>query len=120
MNASTFFGYGIGLSHACCMRVTRMILCKSSNSEETQRIPYRYNKPYDTLLASDLSPIERTPRLSTPVSIVVGEQSPESMLEVGKQLSRAIPNAKKTILEGQDHMPDPEWLLPLLSSFLYK
>lgn len=119
MNASTFFGYGIGLSHACCKRVTRMILCKSSNSEEIQRIPYSYNKPYDTLLASDLPPIERASRLSTPISIMVGELSPESMLEVGKQLSRAIPNAKNTILEGQDHMPDPEWLLPLLTSFLH-
>lgn len=75
---------------------------------------------YDTLLASDLPPIERASRLSTPISIIVGEQSPVSMLEVGKQLSRAIPNAKNTILEGQDHMPDPEWLLPLLSSFLHK
>jgi pimeloyl-ACP methyl ester carboxylesterase len=75
---------------------------------------------YDTLLASDLPPLERASSLTTPIRIIVGEQSPVSMLEVGNQLSRAIPNAKNTILEGQDHMPDPELLLPLLTSFLHK
>ncbi|OME91965.1 MULTISPECIES: alpha/beta fold hydrolase [Paenibacillus] len=75
---------------------------------------------YDTLLASDLPPLERATRLTTPIRIIVGEQSPASMLEVGNQLSRAIPNTKNTILEGQDHMPDPELLLPLLTSFLHK
>lgn len=75
---------------------------------------------YDTLLASDLPPIERASRLVTPTQIIVGEHSPESMAEVANQLMKAIPSAQCITLEGQDHMPNPEVLLPLLSSFLHR
>jgi pimeloyl-ACP methyl ester carboxylesterase len=73
---------------------------------------------YDTTLASDLPPIERASRLTTPAQIIVGEESPATIHEVANQLSDAIPNAKYSKLAGQDHMPNPEVLLPVLSSFL--
>jgi hypothetical protein len=73
---------------------------------------------YDTTLASDLPPLERTSRLTTPTKIIVGEKSPDSIHDVANQLRKASPNAKYSMLAGQDHMPDPELLLPELSSFL--
>lgn len=73
---------------------------------------------YDTAIASDLPPIERASRLATPTLIIVGEESPASILEVANQLNGAIPKAKYRKLEGQDHMANPEVLLPILSSFL--
>lgn len=73
---------------------------------------------YDTKLASDLPPIERASRLTTPTQIIVGEESPPSMDEVANQLIKAIPNTKYTKLAGQDHMPNPEVVLTMLSSFL--
>lgn len=73
---------------------------------------------YDTTLARDLPPIARASQLTKPVQIIVGEESPVSMHEVANRLSGAIPNGKYSLLAGQDHMPNPEVLLPLLSSFL--
>ena len=73
---------------------------------------------YDTILASDLSPLERVSRLTTPTQIIVGEESPASIHKVASQLRAAIPNAKFSKLAGQDHMPNPEVVLPMLSSFL--
>lgn len=73
---------------------------------------------YDTTLASNLPPIERAPRLTTPTQIIVGEESPASIHEVANQLRKAIPSAKYSMLAGQDHMPNPAVLLPVLSSFL--
>lgn len=73
---------------------------------------------YDTWLASSLPPVERASQLAIPTQIIVGEESPASIHEVAKQLIEAIPNAKYTLLAGQDHMADPEVVLPALSSFL--
>jgi pimeloyl-ACP methyl ester carboxylesterase len=73
---------------------------------------------YDTTLASDLPPIERASRLTTPAQIIVGEESPATIHEVANQLIEAIPNVKYTKLAGQDHMANPEVVLPVLSSFL--
>lgn len=73
---------------------------------------------YDTTLASDLPPIEQASRLTTPTQIIVGEESPASIHEVASQLSEAIPNAECSQLAGQDHMPNPDILLPVLAGFL--
>ncbi|MBC8162092.1 MAG: alpha/beta hydrolase [Roseiflexaceae bacterium] len=73
---------------------------------------------YDTRLASALVPIERASRLTTPAHIIVGEASPASMHAVANQLREAIPNATYRQLADQDHMPNPEVLLPVLSSVL--
>lgn len=75
---------------------------------------------YDTKLASELAPLERASRLTTPAHILVGEKSPASIREVANQLSEAMPNAGYSKIAGQDHMPNPEVLLPVLASFLYE
>lgn len=73
---------------------------------------------YDMRLASDLPPLERASRLTTPTQIIVGEESPASIHQTANQLIEAIPNAKYTKLAGQDHLPHPEVVLPVLLSFL--
>ncbi|GAA0440272.1 MAG: alpha/beta fold hydrolase [Bacillota bacterium] len=73
---------------------------------------------YDTTLALDLPPVTRAARLTTPTQIIVGEESPTSIHDTANQLSKAIPNSAYFQLEGQDHMPNPEMLLPVLSRFL--
>ena len=73
---------------------------------------------YDAMLASDLAPVERAFRLTIPTHIMTGEESPASMHEVANQLREAIPNATYKTVAGQDHIPNPEVVLPLLSSFL--
>lgn len=73
---------------------------------------------YDTTLAGDFAPLERASRLTTPTHIIVGENSPPSIHKVADQLSNAIPNAPTTILAGEDHMPNPDVVLPVLTDFL--
>lgn len=73
---------------------------------------------YDTTIASRFAPIEQSSKLNTPTQIIVGEQSPAPMHEVASKLSEVMPNATYSQLAGQDHMPNPEVLLPLLSGFL--
>ncbi|MFS0920154.1 alpha/beta fold hydrolase [Brevibacillus sp. 179-C 1.1 NHS] len=73
---------------------------------------------YDITLASSLPPIEHARKLRTPTQIIVGEASPASLHDVASQLSQAIPDAQYKLLEGQDHMPDPTVLLPVITSFL--
>jgi pimeloyl-ACP methyl ester carboxylesterase len=72
---------------------------------------------YDIVLTQDLPPIERATQISVPTQIIVGEKSPSSIHDVGRQLTKAIPNAKFVQLTGQDHMVKAKTLLPLLSGF---
>ncbi|UFT99531.1 alpha/beta hydrolase [Radiobacillus kanasensis] len=72
---------------------------------------------YDIMLASNLPPIADASRLTIPTHIMVGEESPASMHEVVKQLNDAIPHAEYSTLPGQDHMPDPNVVLQILTSF---
>jgi pimeloyl-ACP methyl ester carboxylesterase len=73
---------------------------------------------YDIALTQDMPPVERATRISIPMQITVGEKSPGSIHVVGRQLTKAIPNAKFVQLAGQDHMVNAKTLLPLLSGFL--
>jgi pimeloyl-ACP methyl ester carboxylesterase len=73
---------------------------------------------YDIALTQDMPPVERATRISIPRQITVGEKSPASIHVVGRQLTKAIPNAKFVQLAGQDHMVNAKTLLPLLSGFL--
>jgi pimeloyl-ACP methyl ester carboxylesterase len=72
---------------------------------------------YDIALTQDMPPVERATRISVPTQIIVGEKSPPSIHDVGRQLMKAIPNAKFVQLTGQDHMVNAKTLLPLLSGF---
>lgn len=73
---------------------------------------------YDTQLALNLPPLERASHLTTPTQIIIGENNPESIHEVARQLSGVIANATFIKLADQDHMPDPNVVLPVLSRFL--
>jgi len=73
---------------------------------------------YDTIIADDFAPIERASHLATPTYIIVGENSPASIHAVAEQLRDAIPNVTYTKIEGEDHLPNPEVVLPLLTGFL--
>jgi pimeloyl-ACP methyl ester carboxylesterase len=73
---------------------------------------------YDVRLTHDLPPVERASRLTTPTQIIVGEQSPASLHDVADQLSKAIANATCVQLQGEDHMANPEAILPVFSNFL--
>ncbi|MDQ0481784.1 alpha/beta fold hydrolase [Guptibacillus hwajinpoensis] len=73
---------------------------------------------YDITLTQDMPPVERVTRNSIPTQIIVGEKSPASIHDVGRQLTKAIPNAKFVQLAAQDHMVNAKKLLPLLSGFL--
>ncbi|MFC0469140.1 alpha/beta fold hydrolase [Halalkalibacter kiskunsagensis] len=75
---------------------------------------------YDIALTQDMPPVERATRVSVPTQIIVGEKSPSSMHDVGRQLAKAIPNAKFVQLAGKDHMVNGKTLLPLLSGFFKK
>lgn len=73
---------------------------------------------YDTLLTSEPPPLERLSHLTTPVCILYGELSPPSIHAVAAQLCAAIPNATCQQVAGQDHMPPPEIVLDILTTFL--
>lgn len=73
---------------------------------------------YDTTLAGTLPPVQEAAALTTPTQLIAGEKSPDSILAVAKQLHAAIPGSAYTVLKGQDHMPAPEVVLSVLTSFL--
>lgn len=73
---------------------------------------------YDIALTADLPPYKRAEKITIPVKIIVGEKSPAGLHDVASQLAQAIPNAKSTVLAGQDHMVGPKALMPLLVGFL--
>lgn len=73
---------------------------------------------YDVRLTLDLPPVERAAHLTMPTLIMTGELNPDSIHEVARQLRQAISHAKSLQLAGQDHMPDPALVLPILVEFL--
>lgn len=72
---------------------------------------------YDMLLTSDTPQLVRAAQVKIPTHIIYGEKSPASIHEVAKDLVGAIPNAKLSMLAGQDHMASAKKVLPLLSNF---
>ncbi|NGP46878.1 alpha/beta hydrolase [Bacillaceae bacterium SIJ1] len=73
---------------------------------------------YDTMLASQLPPIKQLARVTAQALMIVGEKSPADIHDVASQLKVAIPNAELITLTGQDHMPDPEAVLSVMSRFI--
>lgn len=73
---------------------------------------------YDMQLTQNMPPLDRVDQLSVPTQIIVGEQSPKSIHDVGHDLSKAIPDATFKVLSGEDHMADPKILLPVITDFL--
>jgi hypothetical protein len=78
--------------------------------------------PYDAaaLGVDRIVPVERAANLTIPVLIMDGGASYEIMpfmRATADALTRAIPRAEHTIVEGQQHNVDPKAVAPLLTAF---
>ena len=78
---------------------------------------------YDSAVMDDLAtggavPAALARRVSQPALVLVGSESPPFMLEVGRQLAELLPAGSLQVLAGQDHVPDPEALTPVVTRFL--
>lgn len=62
-------------------------------------------------------PTDRARRLRVPTLVMAGGASYPFMLQTATTLSKAIPDAKLSTLDGQGHVVDPESLAPLLVEF---
>jgi pimeloyl-ACP methyl ester carboxylesterase len=65
--------------------------------------------------------LDRFGTLTAPTLLVVGELSPPWLVEVSRQLQRAIANSRLVVIEGQAHdahLGDPEALAAVILSFL--
>jgi pimeloyl-ACP methyl ester carboxylesterase len=74
---------------------------------------------YDTAAVGEDAavPVERAAKLRVPALVVNGSESYPFMLQSGKTLAKAIPNAQYRVLEGQTHEVKPEALAPVLVEF---
>jgi pimeloyl-ACP methyl ester carboxylesterase len=73
---------------------------------------------HTALLGKDASvPIERAAHVLVPTLVMSGGASYPFMSETARALSQAIPHAQLLILEGQDHNPAPDVLVPALKEF---
>jgi pimeloyl-ACP methyl ester carboxylesterase len=77
---------------------------------------------YDSEVMGDISrggevPTDLAGRVRTETLVLIGEASPEWMIEVGKQVANALPNGRLSILEGQEHVVPPEALVSVLAEF---
>jgi pimeloyl-ACP methyl ester carboxylesterase len=62
-------------------------------------------------------PIQRVARVHVPTLVMSGGNSAPFMLETAKTLSKTIPEAKLSTLDGQTHDVHPEALAPVLVEF---
>ena len=77
--------------------------------------------PYDAGICREGEPpAARLGTLTVPALAVDGSQSPDWVLAATRAVAAAIPGARYTTLEGQDHgvLHHPEALRPVLSAFL--
>ncbi|KQL44023.1 hydrolase [Brevibacillus choshinensis] len=70
----------------------------------------------DTMSGNPL-PAERWSSVSIPTLVMGGGKSPEYQQNAVKALVNVLPNAKRRILEGQDHNVAPDLLAPVLTDF---
>jgi pimeloyl-ACP methyl ester carboxylesterase len=77
--------------------------------------------PYDVTLCGPSSalPAERFAKITVPVLVIDGDQSPPPMRAGSAAVAEAIPGARYLSLEGQDHgvLHQPEALRPVLTEF---
>lgn len=62
-------------------------------------------------------PVQRAARVQVPTLVMTGDSGPPFMQETARTLSKVIPDAKLSVLEGQTHVVQPETLAPLLVEF---
>ncbi len=74
--------------------------------------------PYDLALAGDQGiPVDYLAKITVPVLVVGGANSPEWFHRTVEATTEAIPGARLTMLEGQDHGAPPEVIASVLTGF---
>lgn len=69
---------------------------------------------YDMALTAGTPELEIASEISSPIHVLVGERSPDSLHAVAGALSGALTGSAVTTVAGQDHMVAAKVLLPLL------
>jgi pimeloyl-ACP methyl ester carboxylesterase len=64
------------------------------------------------------TPAEQANSVIVPALVLVGEDSPQFMIEAARQIADAIPTGRLQVLAGQEHVVPPEFLVPVLVEFL--
>jgi hypothetical protein len=78
---------------------------------------------YDSAVMGDVDrggaiPEDVAARATRPGLVLVGSESPPFMHEVARRLTEVLPEGIHRVVEGQDHVADPEVLVPLVAEFL--
>lgn len=78
---------------------------------------------YDSAVMGDVErggtvPDDLAVRATRPGLVLLGGDSPEFMLDVGRRLADLLPDACLRVLEGQGHVVAPEILTPVVADFL--
>lgn len=78
---------------------------------------------YDSAVMGDLEkgaaiPEALTARVMRPGLVLVGSESPPFMIEVSRRLAYLLPQGDHRVIEGQDHVVEPDVLAPIVAAFL--
>jgi pimeloyl-ACP methyl ester carboxylesterase len=78
---------------------------------------------YDSEVMGDIGrggavPSDLAGRVRCETLVLVGGASPEWMIDVARQVAKAMPHGRYRVLEGQEHVVPPELLVPVLAEFL--
>lgn len=77
---------------------------------------------YDsTVMGSDAGgtvPTDLAGRVAAATLVVTGGASPEWMIDTNRQVAAAVPHGRHLVLADQEHVVDPEILVPVLADFL--
>ena len=74
--------------------------------------------PYDLALTGDQGvPVDYLAKITVPVLVLGGANSPDWFHRTVEATSDAIPGARLVMLEGQDHGAPPEVIAPVLTDF---
>ena len=77
--------------------------------------------PYDLALTGDRGvPTDDLARITVPVLVLGGANSPDWFHRTVRETMAAIPGARLVMLEGQDHGAPPEVLTPVLTEFFLR
>ncbi|WP_378735174.1 alpha/beta fold hydrolase [Nocardia brasiliensis] len=79
--------------------------------------------PYDLAIMGDsdtggVIPLDLVRAVDVPVLVLLGDASPEFFRNTATRLTQLLPEARLTVLEGQDHGAPAEFVAPPVASFL--
>ena len=79
---------------------------------------FAHTLPYDLALAGDQGiPVDYLAKITVPVLVLGGANSPDWFRRTVQATTDAIPGARLVMLDGQDHGAPPEVIAPLLTDF---